>query len=135
MVTLAESSLGFRHGPKSVLTPRTLTVVYLSNHPYTRRFDLDLLAELVGGQEPGPVLAVDGSGRDDLPEPVQALRLGGVADLPDAWWGLAAVIVAQLLGLESSLLGGHTPDNPFPTGEVNRVVQGVTVHPWPSDPA
>ena len=41
----------------------------------------------------------------------------------------------RALGLETSLLGGHTPDNPFPTGEVNRVVQGVTIHPWPSDPA
>jgi tagatose-6-phosphate ketose/aldose isomerase len=27
-----------------------------------------------------------------------------------------------------SLARGCTPDNPFPTGEVNRVVQGVTVH-------
>jgi tagatose-6-phosphate ketose/aldose isomerase len=133
VVTLAESSLGFRHGPKSVLTSRTLTVVYLSSHPYTRRYDLDLLAELAAGQDPGPVLAVDGSGRTDVPEAVPTIRLRGVTDLPDAWWALPAVLVAQLLGLESSLLGGHTPDNPFPTGEVNRVVQGVTIHPWSND--
>jgi len=134
VVTLAESSLGFRHGPKSVLTPRTLTVVYVSNDPYTRRYDVDLLVELTAGQHPGPVLAVDGSGRTDLPGSVHVLRLRGVADLPDAWWGLPAVLVAQLIGLESSLLRGHTPDDPFPTGEVNRVVQGVTIHPWQHDP-
>ena len=135
VVTLAESTLGFRHGPKSVLTPRTLSVVYLSNHPYTRRYDLDLLAELAAGQDAGWVLAVDGSGRADVPDSVRALRLQGAADLPDAFWALPAVLVAQLLGLESSLLLGHTPDNPFPTGEVNRVVQGVTIHPWENDRA
>ncbi len=135
VVTLAESTLGFRHGPKSVLTPRTLSVVYLSNHPYTRRYDLDLLAELTAGRDPGWVLAVDGSGRTDLPDSVGSVRLEGTAALPDAWWALPAVLVAQLLGLESSLMRGHTPDNPFPTGEVNRVVQGVTIHPWENDPA
>jgi tagatose-6-phosphate ketose/aldose isomerase len=39
------------------------------------------------------------------------------------------VMVAQLLALRFSVALGLTPDNPFPDGEVNRVVQGVTVHP------
>ena len=77
-------------------------------------------------------VAVDASGTDDLsavaPD-AQVLRLDGVADQPDAYLALPAVLVAQLLGLSTSLLRGHTPDNPFPTGEVNRVVQGVVVHP------
>jgi tagatose-6-phosphate ketose/aldose isomerase len=40
----------------------------------------------------------------------------------------AYITVAQTLALLCSLITGHTPDNPCPTGEVNRVVQGVTLY-------
>ena len=53
-----------------------------------------------------------------------------VAGLPDAQWGMPALIHAQTLALQASLARGLTPDNPFPGGEVNRVVKGVTIHPW-----
>lgn len=127
VVTLGESSLGFRHGPKAVLSPATLALVYVSNDRYTRRYDLDILAELVGDLGPERVVAIDGSGVGVPAD--QVFVVPGTGGLPDAWWALPAVLVAQLLGLSTSLLRGHEPDNPFPTGEVNRVVQGVTVYP------
>ena len=43
---------------------------------------------------------------------------------------LAYVLVAQLFALETSISLGLTPDSPSPSGQVNRVVQGVTVHPY-----
>ena len=46
VVSIAEAPLGFRHGPKTVLNASTLVVVFLSNDAHTRRYDLDLLAEL-----------------------------------------------------------------------------------------
>jgi tagatose-6-phosphate ketose/aldose isomerase len=49
----------------------------------------------------------------------------------DAALALPFVVVAQLLGLCFSLALGYTPDNPFPNQEVNRVVQGVSIHPLP----
>ena len=36
---------------------------------------------------------------------------------------------AQYLALFTALEWGKTPDNPFPAGEVSRVVKGVTIHP------
>ena len=42
---------------------------------------------------------------------------------------VAAVVLAQLVALRFSMALGLTADNPFPSGEVNRVVQGVTIHP------
>lgn len=132
VVTFFDSPLGFRHGPKSILDERTLAVVYVSGDPYTRRYDLDLLAELRQSMRPGSVIAVtatpdiesDGQGTwliDDLE---------GVADPALA---LPFVLVAQLLGLYFSLALGRTPDNPFPDKEVNRVVQGVAIHPLEVD--
>lgn len=131
VVALADSSLGFRHGPKAVLTASTVVVVYLSNDPYTRGYDLGIVAELTAQLGAEHVLAVDGFGDGPGAGEVggSVLRLAGTAGLPDPWWALPAVLVAQLLGLTLSLARGHTPDNPFPSGEVNRVVQGVTLHP------
>lgn len=131
--TYFDSSLGFRHGPKAVLDDRTLVVVYVSNDPYTRRYDEDIVRELraaagdavltvrAADPAPGTAEATGGSGAD--------LLLAGVSAVDDAFLALPFVVFAQLLGLHTSVRDGVTPDNPFPGGAVNRVVQGVTIHP------
>lgn len=58
LVAGAESSLGFRHGPKAVLNAGTVVVVYVSNDPYTRQYDLDIAAELRGNLPAGSVVTV-----------------------------------------------------------------------------
>lgn len=128
VVASSESALGFRHGPKAVLDERTLVVAYLSNDPYTRRYDLDIVAELRRSLPPGSVIAVTGQDAD-LPPADGNWLLPGLDDVDDAALALPAVICAQLIGLQLSLARGCTPDNPFPSGEVNRVVRGVTVRP------
>jgi tagatose-6-phosphate ketose/aldose isomerase len=128
-VTYFESPLGFRHGPKSILDDRTLAVSYISGDPYTRKYDLDLLAELKRSMRPGSVIAIAATdaGEDDP----NLWLLEGLQGVEDAALALPFVVVAQLLGLCFSLALGYTPDNPFPNQEVNRVVQGVSIHPLP----
>src|SRR3954451_18780178 len=46
VVSYFDSPLGFRHGPKSVLDDDTHVVVYVSTDPYTRRYDVDIIAEI-----------------------------------------------------------------------------------------
>jgi len=129
IVTYFESPLGFRHGPKSILDDRTLAVSYISEDPYTRKYDLDLLAELKRSMRPGSVIAITATdrGADDP----SFWLLEGLNGVEDAALALPFVVVAQLLGLRFSLALGYTPDNPFPNQEVNRVVQGVSIHPLP----
>ena len=129
IVTYFESALGFRHGPKSILDDRTLAVSYISGDPYTSKYDLDLLAELKRSMRPGSVIAIAATdaGTDDPSFWV----LEGLKGVEDAALALPFVVVAQLLGLCFSLALGYTPDNPFPNQEVNRVVQGVSIHPLP----
>ncbi|WP_328939862.1 SIS domain-containing protein [Streptomyces tauricus] len=129
LMAVAESALGFRHGPKAVLNDRSVAVVYMSNDPYTRKYDQDIYAELCGNLPAGSVVTVSadsgagtqGSGADAWPLP----GLDGVEDVALA---LSAVVYAQLIALRASLARGLRPDNPFPSGEINRVVQGVTLH-------
>ena len=128
IVALAESPLGFRHGPKSVLNERTMVVVYIANDPYTRRYDLDIAAELQQSVPEENLLVVSAT-REGVPDGVAVWDLPGLGSVCDAVLALAAVICAQLIAVSLSLSRGITSDNPFPSGEVNRVVQGVTVHP------
>lgn len=37
---------------------------------------------------------------------------------------------AQVFALTQSIAVGNTPDTPSRSGTVNRVVQGVVIHPW-----
>ncbi len=126
VVSYYDTSLGFRHGPKAVLRDGTLAVVFRSADPYTQAYDDDIAEELRQAIGPENVLVVSG---DDALE--GGWSVPGLAGLDDALRALAFVLVAQLLALRFSLRLGRTPDNPFPDGEVNRVVQGVTVHPLP----
>ena len=44
--------------------------------------------------------------------------------------GFDYIVFAQTLAVLKSLSLNITPDNPCPTGEVNRVVKGVTLYPY-----
>jgi tagatose-6-phosphate ketose/aldose isomerase len=128
IATLAESTLGFRHGPKSMVDRNTLVVVMLSNAAYTRAYDMDLLEELRRDGRAGGILAL--SGRTDGQLPGEHLLFAGVDGASDLELSLLHVIVAQCYALAESLARGLRPDVPNTTGVVNRVVQGVTIYPW-----
>ncbi|WP_103349514.1 SIS domain-containing protein [Amycolatopsis sp. CA-128772] len=127
VVGLADSALGFRHGPKSVLDERTIAVVFRSTDPHARRYDGDIARELVQSLGAERVVVVGG----DDPGEFGGARTWPVPSppgLPLAGYALLAVIAAQTTALACSLALGVAPDNPFPDGEVNRVVQGVVIH-------
>lgn len=123
--TYFDSSLGFRHGPKAVLDERTLAVVYVSSDPYTQQYDEDIARELRAGIGDDAVITVRTGGDAAAPGWV----LTGLEGVDDAHLALPFVVIAQLLGLHTSVRDGLNPDNPFPSGSVNRVVQGVEIHP------
>jgi tagatose-6-phosphate ketose/aldose isomerase len=130
VVTYFDSPLGFRHGPKSVLDGDTLVVVYVSTDPYTRRYDLDIIAEIRAqlGQDAVMVLSTE-----PIPTTLgSAVVVPGLDGLDDSLVALAYLVFAQYLALFTSLEYTKTPDNPFPSGEVSRVVQGVTIYPMSS---
>lgn len=129
IVSYHDSALGFRHGPKAVLDDTTLAVVFLSADPYTRAYDVDILAELREALDPSRVLVVAA----EAPGSGDAIVLPGLAGVDDAYLAVAYVVVAQILALSLALQVGTTPDNPFPGGSVNRVVQGVRIHPLSGD--
>lgn len=111
-----ETPMGFRHGPKSLVDSGTLIVVLRSTNAYTQRYDDDLINEL---KHDDIAAHVEILGADTAEHPV--------ADLTAALVGIAW---CQIFAFLTSLRLGITPDNPSPSGHVNRVVQGVTIHPY-----
>ena len=120
-----DSSLGFRHGPKAILDRGTLCVVFVSTDPYSRRYDEDIADELrraLGDEHVVEVSAQAGGGRP-------AWSVGDLGDVPDSLVALPYAVLAQQLALLASLELGLTPDNPFPAGELSRVVRSVGIYP------
>lgn len=128
VTTYYDSPLGFRHGPKSVLDDDTVVLVYVSTDPYTRRYDFDIIAELRAQLGRDAVTVI--SSAPIPPELGPAVVLPGLDRLDDSHVAVAYVVFAQYLALFTALEHAKTPDNPFPSGEVSRVVKGVTIHPW-----
>lgn len=124
VLALANTPLGFRHGPKSTLDAGTLVVLLRSADPLARRYEQDLLDELRRDGIAGRVLSVGPEG--DGTQPGDFVLAAPV--LPDSWLAPLWLTMAQRYALRRSARLGLTPDNPFPDGTVNRVVQGVTIH-------
>lgn len=116
-----ESTMGFRHGPKSLVQADTLIFVFLSANPYTAQYDRDLYNELVKDQKADQVVLIgDASGAFQA----EISKLDEIARI------FPFLVIGQLYAFYSSLHLGYTTDNPCPTGEVNRVVQGVTLYSY-----
>ena len=129
--TCFDSPMGFRHGPKSIINDETLTVVYVSDDAYTRQYELDLIKEMSGQRKGNKILAVMNKQDDEIASLVDYTIAFNMADTHDNMLlGFAYITAAQMIALFKSLSYGITPDNPCPTGEVNRVVKGVILHPY-----
>lgn len=129
MVTAFDSPLGFRHGPKSFVNEKALVFVFVSNQPYTRQYDLDILKELKQDNIANYICAIEVEGETNYDGNMFLFGKEGQA-VPDAYLALPYVMIGQTVSLLASIKVGNTPDTPSPSGTVNRVVQGVTIYKY-----
>ena len=122
------TSMGYRHGPKSFVDGGTLVFLFVSNDHYTRQYDLDMLNEIKADGICKRVVAIE----QDTGELFggTSFDLSGEEALPDGYLVLPFVIFGQTIALHNSIRVDDTPDTPSPTGQVTRVVHGVTIHPF-----
>jgi tagatose-6-phosphate ketose/aldose isomerase len=110
---LWDSTLGFRHGPKSFTVDKTDLWLFRSSDPHTRAYDEDLLAELRTQYPTSQITA---------PEILHPYT--------DLWSAPLYVALAQLLAVHWSDSLGLNVDDPFAgQGTLTRVVSGVRLHP------
>src|SRR5699024_8217480 len=121
VVAINESSMGFRHGPKSIINDETLIVSFVSENEYTKLYDLDILEEIHMDKIAKRVVSISNQkyGKDWEEFALES------KEIEDVYLALAYIMVAQIIGLVTSLKIGNTPDDPSKSKTVNRVVKGV----------
>ncbi len=116
---------------KSVIDDGTLTVIYLSDDAYRRKYELDLIKEMSPQRKKNRIAAVMNTPCEEVKGLVDYTLEFTIGEAMDnILLGLDYILFAQALATLKSLSLGITPDNPCPTGEVNRVVKGVTLYPY-----
>lgn len=123
-----DSFLGFRHGPKAVVNGQSLLVYLLSGDPAVRRYEADLIRQINSNNHVVAMVAVS-------PEPAEIPGVDfdlnvvlGDASAQGIYRCIPYVFAAQLLGYYKSLARGLDPDAPSVSGNISRVVEGVTIY-------
>ena len=128
VATMYESPIGFRHGPKSLVNEETVVVVFSSTDTYTKLYDLDLVREVAGDEIALKVILLTDQ-KENL-ENVEQVILSSQYLVDDVYRVFPYIVYGQLFALLTALKVKNRPDTPSPTGTVNRVVQGVIIHPF-----
>lgn len=124
IASISNTPLGFRHGPKSIINNKSLIILLMSQDEYSLKYDLDLLNELKNDSKALKIITVNNF--DDSNNSI----LTAFSSKNDILTSLSYLIPCQMLAFFKSLEQNITPDNPCPTGEVNRVVKGVIIHDY-----
>lgn len=128
ITTVCESVLGFRHGPKSIINDNTLVIILTSNNKYTNLYDMDLIKEISSDSGEHKIVTIAYKGNEELKNISDKYITINGNEINDVYASLNYVLYGQMLGLLYSLKLGICPDNPRPSGTVNRVVKGVVIH-------
>lgn len=123
---VSDTPLGFRHGPKSMITDNAFTLHVISCDSLTRKYDTDLLREIAAQKRGNKIITVSDA-KLDLPGIDYEVTLNA-GFKNDFYFGVACVVFAQLFAFFKSQAMGIPTDNPCPGGELNRVVKGVKIY-------
>ncbi|EDS77034.1 putative tagatose-6-phosphate ketose/aldose isomerase [Clostridium botulinum C str. Eklund] len=133
VASLYDTPLGFRHGPKSIIDDETLIIIFFSNDTYARGYEYDLLKELYSQNGSHKVLAIseyEDKSIEDNSDYFIAINKEEQEYEDDSFLSFDYLLNAQMYAFINSMELGIGPDNPCPTGEVNRVVKGVIIHDY-----
>ncbi|MTI94668.1 MAG: SIS domain-containing protein [Firmicutes bacterium] len=132
VVATWDSPLGFRHGPKSIINEQTLAVFYLSVDSHARKYELDLLREMAADKQAKLVALLPAPAPEvaELADYAISVSDTGLQLADDVFLLFPYILFAQSIALRKSAALGINPDNPSPSGTVNRVVKGVKIYPF-----
>jgi tagatose-6-phosphate ketose/aldose isomerase len=127
--TFAETFLGLRHGPMTLLHAGTLVVCFLASGNPARAYELDLIREL-DRKELGVRKIIVGQ---DIPDEILqsgdlAVEVRGLQELGDFNAPLINILVGQLLAFFHCMFLGLQPDAPSARGIISRVVGPFPVY-------
>lgn len=121
IATVFDTSMGFRHGPKSFINDKTMFFNFVSNDDYTAQYDKDILNEVKSDEVAVSTMAITTRDLD-----FDSFKVNSKA--PDGYLAIVYIIFAQFFACYTAIKVGNDVDNPSKSHTVNRVVKGVTIH-------
>lgn len=125
-----DSFLGFRHGPKAVINKDTLLVYLLSDDSSVERYEKDLVEQVRANNDIVGYVAVAQKESQIGDDKFDLVVNIGAASVPNHYKCVSYVVAAQLLGHYKSIDLGLNPDAPSISGNIARVVEGVTIYDY-----
>ncbi len=125
-----DTTLGFRHGPKAIVNKNTIVFICNSVCDYAAKYDFGLFEEMYDEKMANMLVSYT----------INPTEISKVSDLcitpkevkkqTEVTAILTYLLYGQMYSFFKSQSYGLTTDNPFPTGEVNRVVKKFKIHKY-----
>jgi putative tagatose-6-phosphate ketose/aldose isomerase len=133
IVSVSNTTLGFRHGPKAIVNNETIVFELINQDEYAVKYDEGLLEEMSEDKSADKLIAYNISSNDLIEESTyKVIKLDETDREKIKNRELASLFIyliyGQIYAFFKSQYLGNTTDNPFPSGEVNRVVKKFKVH-------
>ena len=129
VVAVSNTTLGFRHGPKAIVDGETIIFSLINEEEYAKKYDEDLLEEMYYDRTADRIVAYCMEENEKIINNTDELICAGERKVDKELAGLFVYLVyGQIYAFFKSQYLGNTTDNPFPTGEVNRVVRKFKVY-------
>ena len=133
VVSVNNTTLGFRHGPKAIVNEETIDFELVNQDEYAMKYDEGLLEEMSEDKSADKLIAYNISNNNSIEKSTYKVIKPDESDREKIKnRELASLFIYLIYGqtyafFKSQYLG-NTTDNPFPSGEVNRVVKKFKVH-------
>jgi tagatose-6-phosphate ketose/aldose isomerase len=128
VLTMPETTLGFRHGPMCTLRDDALLVMFLSSEEERRAYQFDLLEEIRRKGLGGRKVIAGTRLRSPLGAGELGIELSEIEGLPDEWAALLFVLIGQLMAFFRCRAEGLRADDPAVNGAISRVVSDFRFH-------
>lgn len=129
VVSVNNTTLGFRHGPKSIVNNETIIFNLTNEDEYARKYDEGLLEEMYADETENTIVAYYINESEIINQNSHKVVTPEVKNIDKELGSIFVYLVyGQMYAFFKSQHLGKTTDNPFPSGEVNRVVKKFKVH-------
>ena len=112
------------------MNSKSIVVYLMTDQEEVQRYERDLVKQVDANNKPVAQIIVIGGEAPALPD----VKADLVVKMPygykeNTFYGIVPfVVVGQLLGYYASLAHGLNPDAPSVSGNIHRVVEGVTIY-------
>jgi tagatose-6-phosphate ketose/aldose isomerase len=125
-----DSYLGFRHGPKAIINPKTLVVALMSNNSYVNKYESDMIRD-ISNMNSCHFLIISES-KQDVRYSNNEIFMNETSEskISEDFLPVCFVLPAQIIGFLKAINLNIPPDSPSLNGAISRVVEGVVIYPY-----